>query len=422
MWLRIYELFWCLSAPFLIPLTLYKDTERYKKRWGLYLPTLSKGKKIWIHALSVGEVLSATSLIKEIKKEFPFQIIFTTTTKKGMEVALKNLKKDAELITFFPFDFFWSAKRFISRIRPEFFILVETDLWPYLINQLSCLGIKSFLVNGRISPKSFDRYRKVSFFIKDLLNCFELCMVQSEADRKRFLKLGVKKEKLINTGNIKFDKETEKVAPSEKEQWRRLFGIKEKELVWIAGSTHPGEEEKLLWVQRQLKDKLKDVNVKLIIAPRHIERALQVLSIGREMGFNIELRSKLSSKEKDVIVLDTIGELSRIYSIADVAFVGGSLVPFGGHNLIEPASFGCPVIFGPHVFNFQDIADALKAEDAALEVKEKNQLFEKLLTLFLDKEKRADMGKAALRFIQKNRGATKKVVSLIKRSICGDGV
>ncbi len=415
MWLRVYNLFWCVSAPFLLPLTLYKDKERYKKRWSLCLPDLSTEKRIWIHALSVGEVLSATSLVEEIKKEFPFQIIFTVTTKKGMEVALKNLKEKVELITFFPFDFFWSVKRFVSRIRPEFFILIETDIWPYLISQLSSFDIKGFLVNGRISPGSFDRYKKISFLVKNLFNCFELCMVQSEMDKKRLLNLGVKNEKVINTGNIKFDRTTEKVSPKEQKHWKSLFGVKEKDLVWIAGSTHPGEEEKILWTQKQLKDKLR--NVKLVIAPRHVERASQVLNIGKEIGLNVELRSCLSSKEKDVIVLDTIGELSRIYSIADISFVGGSLVPFGGHNLIEPASFGCPVIFGPYVFNFQDIANALKTENAALIVKEKEELFKELLDLFLNKKKRKHMGKAVLEFIQKNRGATKRVVSLIKKSV-----
>jgi len=382
------------------------------------LPALSPEKRIWIHALSVGEVLSAVSLVEEIKREFPFQLIFTVTTKKGMEVASKNLKEKVELITFFPFDFFWSARRFISRIKPEFFVLVETDVWPYVIKHLFHSGIKSFLVNGRISPKSFTRYRRFSFITKELLNCFELCMVQSEADKKRFLELGVKEEKVINTGNIKFDRVAEKtIKPEERNHWKKLFKIKGEDLVWIAGSTHPGEEEKLLWTQKRLKDKFK--SIKLIIAPRHVERAAQVLDLGKKMGLNVGLRSRLSGEEKDVIVLDTIGELSRIYSIADIAFVGGSLVPFGGHNLMEPASFGCPVIFGPHVFNFQDIANTLISENAGAMIEDKEELFKWLLSLFSNKERRSEMGKSALSFIQKNKGATKRVVSLIK-SAYGD--
>ena len=417
MWLRIYEIFWYISAIFLFPVTLKKDKELFQKRWAIELPRPSLKQNIWIHALSVGEVLSSIPLVEKLREKCHLDIIFTVTTKKGMEIALKNLEGKVKLITFFPFDFPFSVRRFVERISPYLFILVETDVWPFLMRYLSSKGIKSFLVNGRISPKSNERYRRFSWIAKDVFNCFELCMVQSEEEKEKLLELGINKEKVIDTGNIKFDRKIEHVKKEEKNYWRRIFRIKENDLVWISGSTHEGEEKIILEAYKRLREKVK--NVKLIIAPRNIKRSEEVLKMAQDMGFKVGLRSKLK-EEKEVVILDTIGELSKIYSISDIAFVGGSLVPFGGHNLLEPAAFGCPVLFGPYVFNFQEIASLLEKEGAGITVKDVSDLYKDIFLLIRDSSLRKKMGKASLSFIEKNRGVTDKVISLIKERIDED--
>ncbi len=407
----IYELAWNIFASFLIPFTLRH--ERYRKRWVID-PPKNFESSIWIHALSVGEVLSCLPLVDAIKEEFSKEIVFTVTTEKGMEIAEKKLKDKVSYLTFFPFDFWWSVKRFTDFTRPDFFILIETDVWPFLLSYLSSKNIKSFLVNGRISPKSFSRYKKLRSIAKYVFSLFEVCMVQSEEERRKFIRLGIPEDKVINTGNIKFDREIESVTEKEKSYLRDIFCIK-KEVVWIAGSTHPGEEDVILSVFKRIKEGFPDLI--LLLAPRNIERAREIFWKVKDMGFSCGLRTKDMRKKKEVYVIDTIGELSRIYSIADLVFVGGSLVPFGGHNIIEPASFGCPIIFGPYMFNFKEITQQIIKSGGGILVRNEEELEKEVLKLLSDKCYRKKIGDSSYSFVQKNRGATKKVISVIKSRI-----
>lgn len=414
MWLLPYHIFWSLIAGLFLPFTFRK--KRFRKRWALELPKGLPNRCIWIHALSVGEVLSAIPLINAISKTYSTDIVFTVTTEKGMEIAKNKIKDKVKVLDFFPFDFWWSVTRFVRYIRPLFFILIETDIWPFLLSYLSSNGIKSFLVNGRISPRTYLRYSKFPWLVKKIFDCFELCMVQSEQDRIRLLKMGLSKDKVINVGNIKFDKEIESIGDREKTRWRELFDIGPDDMVWIAGSTHPGEEEIILNVLKRLKERSK--RLVLLIAPRDIKRSLEIHNMAKDMGFSVDLRSKLPNKRKrDIVIIDTIGELSRLYGIADMAFVGGSLVPFGGHNLIEPASLGCPVIFGPYTFNFRDIADALIKNNGGKLIKGEDELYQTILELTEDPIIREKMGDSASSFIQVNKGATDRVISLIMSKI-----
>ncbi len=411
MWLRLYNLCWGIVTASLLPVTLNKH--RFRKRWGLELPQRSLRKGIWIHALSVGEVLSAIPLVESISSLCDRDIGFTVTTQKGMEIAEANLKDKVELLDFFPFDFFWSVKRFVHHIDPLCFILVETDIWPFLLNFLHLKGIKCFWVNGRISPATYRRYSRFPWLIRSIFNCFEICMVQSEEDRKRLLRLGMDGNKVINTGNMKFDRDIDPLTEQEKREWRRLFRIGDKDIIWIAGSTHRGEEEIILDVFNRIRKKVP--NLVLIIAPRNIERAYEIYQMGRDMGFNMVFRSKSPPAERgDVVIIDTIGELAKLYAIADIAFVGGSLVPFGGHNLIEPASFGCPVISGPHVFNFKDISRALMDAHAGIMAKDKEELYSSVLRLIEEPRWREQVMESCCLFLYKNKGATERVVSLIR--------
>lgn len=411
MWLKAYNLCWSFLAVFFLPFTLKKD--RFRKRWALQVPVKSPHKRIWIHALSVGEVLSALPLVEYISSSCSNNIAFTVTTQRGMEIAVSNLKDKVETLSFFPFDFFWSVKRFTAHLNPLCFVLIETDIWPFLINYLYSKGIKCFLVNGRISPATYRKYSRLPWLTKEIFNCFELCMVQSEQDRKRLLSLGISRAKVINTGNIKFDRNVEFIIDEEKMRWKGLFKIRSKDIVLIAGSTHPGEEKIILDVFKKIRKKVS--NIVLVIAPRNIDRVQAIYSMCKSMKFNTILRSQSPPKEvPSVIIIDTIGELARLYSIADIAFVGGSLVPFGGHNLIEPVSTGCPVIFGPYMFNFKDISTALINTNAGIMVKTENELYYSILRLIEDPLWRRQVKESCRLFIYENRGATERVISLIK--------
>ena len=414
MWVGLYNLFWSVLATFLLPLT--SNRERFRKRWALELPHKCLQRGIWVHALSVGETLSAIPLIESLLPLYPKNIAFTVTTKKGMEIALSRLGDKLEIIDFFPFDFFWSVKRFVKQINPSCFILIETDIWPYLLNYLNLKGVKCFLVNGRISPATYKRYSRFPWFIRRIFDCFELCMVQSEQDRKRLMSLGLSGEKVINTGNIKFDRKINPLSNEEKVRLRRLFGMERSDMVWIAGSTHPGEEMIIMEIFKRIRERIP--GLVLIIAPRDIKRAPEIYRTGQKMGFEMLLRSKApASKNPDIIIIDTIGELTRLYGIADIAFVGGSLVPFGGHNLIEPVALGCPVIFGSHAFNFRDISDALIKAGAGIMVKDKEELYGSVLRLIEEPMLRNKIKGSCHTFIQKNRGATERVISIIRSRI-----
>ncbi len=415
MWLIPYNLCWTFLSTLLLPLTC--TNERFKKRWSLTLPSITFDKRpLWIHALSVGEVLSVVPLIDFLLKVCNKNILLTVTTKKGMEIAEKKLKNKVEILYYFPFDFWWSVKRFVDQINPSVFILIETDIWPFLLYYLNLKKIKSFLVNGRISPKTYFRYTKASKITKYIFNYFELCMVQSELDRNRLIRIGIDKDKVIATGNIKFDRDFGSISNEEKKKWKNILGILDNQMVLVAGSTHPGEEEVIFSIFKKLKDNIPAFF--LIIAPRDVSRAKEVFNKAKYIGLNPELRSKCPVKSKgDVIVVDSIGELARLYGIADIAFVGGSLVAFGGHNIIEPAYFGCPVIFGPHMFNFKDISEALLSSGGGIMVNNKDELYKSIFRLIKDLDYRMRMRNACYSFVQKNRGAVKKVVQLISSAL-----
>jgi 3-deoxy-D-manno-octulosonic-acid transferase len=398
--------------PFFYPL---KKKIRLRERLGLAFPKLGQPtqKRIWVHALSVGEVLSSIPLIEALRSGYPYrEIALSVRTETGLKIAQQNLGRIVDYILPMPIDFWWSSRRIIQAIQPGLFIVVETDIWPGLVGSLKKRGIKTILVNGRISPHTERSYEKWRFIIKRILGQLEACLVQTEIDKKRIMKGGLDSNKIKVTGNIKFDKKWRSMTYPERESRRALFGL-EDQPTWIAGSTHYPEEASVLKVFRELLHTFPDLV--LIIAPRDMGRFDEVYEFARGKGLKVIRRTDLPVKkhECNVIILNTLGELGWVYGIADVAFVGGSLVKKGGHNLLEPASFGVPVLFGPHTYNFAAMAQSLMSQGGGYEVADEQALLLSMTNLLGDREKREWTGKKAQEFMQRNKGALDRVMEIL---------
>lgn len=375
------------------------------------LPSIQSGsKRIWVHALSVGEVISAIPAVKSLREQYPSaELVFTVKTLQGLEIARSELKDEVNFLVPLPLDFWWSIRRITNRINPMIFVLVETDIWPGLVYALHKRGVKIILVNGRISPKTYISYKRFSFIARRILGQFDKCLMQSDLDRDRLLKVGVPGDIVETAGNIKYDRPWSPFDEKERQQWFSKLKIRHEDRLWVAGSTHEGEEEVILATFKRLSREYP--GLRLLIAPRRIERSEEVLKIGSEMGLDISMRTDIH-EDYQVLILNTLGELGRVYGLAEISFVGGSLVPEGGHNLLEPASFGCPVIFGPHTQNFVLMAQILEEVGGGICINE-NNLFDIVDGLLCDRDRSKDMGAKAREFVEMNKGALGRVMGHI---------
>ncbi len=376
-----------------------------------------KNRPIWIHAVSVGEVMATAPLIKEIKKAYPnTPVLLSTVTETGNFTARQNTKRVDQVI-FFPFDYNFIVKKVISRINPLLFVTMETELWPNFSRELQLQNIPSMVISGRISKESFKSYRFFSFFFKRVLsniNCF--CM-QTRRDADRIIQIGASLEKVTVTGNIKFDLQIPAITANEKETIFKNLRINNSLKIFIAGSTHRGEEEIILRVFNALKKKINDLV--LILAPRHPERFDEAENLLKHSGISYIRKTALSSEQgnrpHDIILLDTIGELAKSYSIADIVFIGGSLVPVGGHNVLEPAVFSKPVIYGMYMGNFREMAELLQKKKAAIQVKDADEFIDQALTLLKDSQLRQKTGENSFQVIKENSGAVVKSMNILKK-------
>ena len=411
--------------------------ERLTERFTFGLPDLQFGKgNIWVHALSVGEVVSAIPLINSLQKEFPDRdIVITVATVTGMAIAREKLSAKVKAVLTMPVDAWWSVQRIVNFVKPSVFILIETDIWPALLCSLKRKGIRSILVNGRVSPRTFRSYARIPLFTRKMFDPLELCLMQSDLDRERLLQVGLNKEKVITVGNIKFDRDMAIMSNEERQDWFNILALESSDPLWVAGSTHPGEEEILLNVFERLRGLFP--RLRLILAPRDTGRSDEIVTMTSGMGLKAVLRTGVSeqlvtrnpafsgttrhapsgSTVYDVLVLNTIGELGSVYGLGRVSFVGGSLVPIGGHNLLEPASCGSVVLFGPHTRNFVSMSEALLEAGGGWRVRDGNELHEAMKTLLDDVAMRVRMGGLAKTFVENNRGALKKVVDYVKGSM-----
>lgn len=411
--LFLYHCAWTLIVLLGLPVFFITKSRRFFDRVFMKLPAQTLlGKGIWIHALSVGEVTSAIPLVRALKQGYPQKdIVFTVTTRQGMEIAHRQMKDEVRLLLPMPLDFWWSIGKLVQCVKPALFVLVETDIWPGLLSLLKKKGIKTVLINGRISPRTLRSYKKFRFFIRRVFDSFELILMQTDLDRKRILSVGVAPEKVKTTGNIKFDTDRQPMDDKERQEWLTTLHLEPHDTVWVAGSTHEGEEKPILEVYERLRPICP--RLRLIMAPRNIERADAVKSLCLGMGFKTLLKTDLTldGAPYDVLILNTIGELGRIYGIGKVSFVGGSLVPKGGHNLLEAAAFGHPVLFGPHMDDFVLMSKRLIDSGGGEMVKDSAGLFEAMKNILSDPAWCDDMGRKAADYVKMNKGALKRAVS-----------
>ncbi len=377
---------------------------------------------VWVHAVSLGEVTAVLPLLRAMKEADPQQVIVVSTvTETGREMVLNQLKGVA-IHCYAPLDFWWAVNRYVRVLNPSLFLLVESEIWPNLLTSLSQHQVPVCLVNGRISSRSFSRYQMVKRLMKRIWSFLDLALMQTAQDAERIKQLGANQDVVHVTGNMKFD---QVVDPHEKfssiQAIRATLGVRDTELVIVAGSTHPQEEEQLLQAYQSLSQSKK--NLVLVLAPRHIERVSELeaviarfgLSYVRRTHMNDENVVSIEQNSPRVILLDSRGELPYVYRVGFVGFVGGTLVPIGGHNLLEPAQWGRPVMFGPHVDHCQDIARQLLQAGGAVQIHEPRDLGSHLLHLLENSSEVEQMGKKALSVVEQNRGVVQKNLKMIRQ-------
>ncbi len=365
--------------------------------------SIKAGGAVWFHAASVGEVLASAALIEKIRLRWPDKrLIVSTFTATGNKAATQKLSADA--VIFLPFDLAPIVRRLLLKIKPDLLILMETELWPSLITEATKIGTSVIVVNGRISDNSFGKYKILRPLIKGALNRLSLVLTQSAIDTERFAALGVDSARLQETGNIKFDMSIDDSEISFLKEWGHPL--------FIAGSTRDGEEPYILDAYLKLRNK--HPALRLLLAPRHIERAGEISRMMDERGLDYSRRSKGKGRvESQIVLLDTLGELSSCYQYADIVFIGGSLVPMGGQNMLEPALQGKPVLFGPHIENFREAAAALIKGGGAIMVQGLEDLVNWGDRLLADDKLRQQMGGKARETVLLNRGATAKTVDML---------
>ena len=388
-----------------------------------YLPlsfNLDGEESIWIHAVSVGEVLTARALLPELRQRYPrLRLFLSTTTLTGQQIARNSLQYVDEVF-YFPFDLGFIVNRTLRLVKPRLFVMMETEIWPNLLHACHRAGVRTVLVNGRISSRSYPRYRLARpFFRRVLANVDRFCM-QSEESARRIIDIGADPERVVVTGSLKFDSLDLPGSPAAADRGAnrvlRYFRISPDRPVVIAASTLKGEEEPVLEAFQRIRARVPEAL--LIVAPRKPERFDEVEQLARRAGWKVARRTELRvdvEPRYDVIVLDTIGELAQLYQVATAVFVGGSLVDQGGHNILEPAVFGKPIVFGPHMQNFAEIARAFVDNHAGIQIYSPRELEQALIDVLQDPVRRARLGAAARALVEANRGARSKTMTAIAR-------
>jgi 3-deoxy-D-manno-octulosonic-acid transferase len=407
--------FLLLYSPVIVLRSLFREDFRrmWHERLG-GLPARPGERPVWVHAASVGEVLCTLPLIRRIRKACPsVPIVLTTMTRTGNETARRQVP-EAERICFLPFDHPLTLRRGFGRIGPRLLLIAETELWPNLLGLCRRKGVPVVLFNGRISNRSFKRYLALRFFFARCLGCVSAFLMQTEEDRLRITVLGAPPERAAAAGNIKFDQAPPAFTEEEAAGVGRSLGVGEDGPVLIAGSTHPGEEEIVLSLFMALREE--HPGLVLILAPRHLQRLDEVERLLKAKQVSWRRRTAPAGQDGSarVILLDTMGELGKLYALATLVFVGGSLVPVGGHNPLEPLLFGKAVLFGPHMFNFREMARLLVEGGGAVQVRDAEGLEAEAGRLLRDEAVRREMGDRGKRLLEVNRGATERVFRAIE--------
>lgn len=413
--------FLVLSFPYFFIRSLFQKRLRKAliQRMG-FLGTRFLGGSIWVHAASVGEVFCSIPLLRRIKKEFPHhKIVLTTMTSTGNEAAKTQLP-EADHILFFPIDHPFILRRILKKIRPTLLLIAETELWPNLLRACGRKGIPIILFNGRISEKSFRGYLFFRFLFEKCLKYISLFLMQTNEDQDRIIQIGAPSEKTRVVGNLKFDQALPPVTQEASATLAQSLGLHGREPVFIAGSTHSGEEEPLTSLSKELREIAPDLI--FILAPRHLNRLEEVEGMLRKESLSWMRRTVLpvdqdrpnQERRPEVILLDTMGELMSLYSLATLVFIGGSLVPVGGHNPLEPLFFKKCVLFGPFMFHFSEISRRLVEEGGAIQANGIEDLASHMRRLLKDERARKEMGERGYQFLRKHQGATERMFEKIR--------
>ena len=417
----LYNIFFLVFSILYIPYLLLKKKwhKEFMQKFG-YLPDRLREIKspVWIHSVSVGEAVLAAKLAKAIKNSHPgINVVVSTTTSTGNDMIHKVGKGVVDAVFYYPMDISWIVSKVVDIVNPGLYIMIETELWPNLIEELSGRGIPIVLANGRISDKSFSNYMKIRFITKKILRNIDLFCMQTEKDAERIRSLGAGPEKVHLAGNMKFD---EGDLPAEIKGYKETLGFPPESDVFVAGSTHFPEETHVIEIFKYLRQRSDDL--RLVLAPRHVERVDAIKVYLERSG----LRYRILSEENDnpdaggdVLLVDTIGHLKQLYSIATVIFVGGSIAKKGGQNPMEAAMWGKPVVFGPNMYNFREVADIFVSKDAAVMVGNPEELKETLEGLLKDKGKRERLSRKAVEIIKENSGAIGRTVEQLDKYLKG---
>ncbi len=423
----LYDLALLLSSLVLVPYYLVRGLRYGKSRHGIrerlgifkpeQLARLDGRKVIWIHAVSVGETRAAVPLLKALRRTYPEAcLVVSSVTETGRAVAREI--PEIDLCLFFPFDLSWAVRRTLRLVKPAIILIVETEIWPNFVRIAHQEHIPILLVNGRFSDRSFPRYFTLKRILKPLLQKFSAFCMQTAQDARRARRIGAPADKVMVSGNLKFDVVSSLQSLSAPQTLRRAYHLPADVPVWVAGSTHAGEEMLVAEASRQLQRG--GVPQILVLVPRHPERARSIGEQLTAMGLRWVLRSEIAGygqllQPGEILLVDSIGEMLSFYATADLVFVGGSLVPVGGHNLLEASLLSKPVLFGPHMQNFKEIATLVLHAQAGMQVEDGAQLKEKIALLLNSPELRLDMGEHGFKLLSEHAGATAKTLEEIAR-------
>lgn len=428
MYYWIYNVGLHLASPIIAGLLLVKKRLQrgLKPRLGILNPDFRQLPQpvIWVHAVSLGETMAVAPLLRALKEMWPQgTLVVSTITETGKEVVSKQLDGIARHC-YAPLDFPWAVNRYVRELNPFLFILVESEFWPNLLRRLHRSHVPICLVNGRMSSRSYSRYRLVRPFIRQVLGYVDLALVQTDRDEQRMLDLGASGEVIEVTGNMKFDQMSDSCSPESRSSFSREdLRIEESEILWVAGSTHEHEEADIIEAYQTILQA--HPKLVLLLAPRHIERVSQIEHVIRGYGIPTIRRSRLPNVEgrvdhpqgKRIILLDTRGELAGIYRLAVAGFVGGTLVPVGGHNVLEPAQWGRPVLFGPFTDHCRDVAQLLVDQGGGIQVQDGQGLADQMNGLLADPEKAQEIGRRAFAAVQQRRGVVQVNLQKIRELV-----
>lgn len=423
---RLYTVLFYALLPAILLRLLYRSIKSpgYRRRWaerfGVFSLNGGADRVIWLHAVSVGETLAAVPLVRALLHAYPqHALLISTTTPTGSErvttLFAREIADKKVHHVYAPYDLPFALDNFFCRIKPQLAIVIETELWPNMIHACAQRQIPVLVANARLSEKSARGYARIGGLSKTMLAELSVVAAQNEQDALRFVALGLSRDKLRVTGSVKFDLDLSAAVQTQAGELRKAWSCQDQHLVWLAASTHPGEDEIILNIFKKCKQRIPDLV--LVLVPRHPERFNNIYQLCVKSGFKTQRRSEMSaskSEDMDIVLGDTMGELLAFYGACDLAFVGGSLVPVGGHNLIEPAAWAKPIVCGKHLFNFADIAEKLKQQQALLVCENENELQKQIEMLLLDRSARSKMGEAAQKIARENRGALQRLLAEIK--------